>query len=273
MTTTTTSDPAAEPAPYQLSAPRKAPRKGIPTRGLVLLTGLPKSGKNTIALSKPGLCLIETELLGAEHLDGWVEEVGDLNTFRQAFKAAVDHPDCSAIGVSTTDKLIGWWQQEIMERYQVESMHAEVEGVNLWQELRKSVEGFVHYTKTCGKLVVALAHYKEPKLDKNGNLVITNNIDAPGKLGGYLCAEADLIGACSKEKIGKAMQFKISFIGGGQIGAFGGRVKELEGKEIVLPDSQQWAAIEAACVEDAKKPAATPAKTETKPAAKAKGAK
>lgn len=254
---------AQEPMPYKLSAPRKAPRKGMPTRGLIFLTGLPKSGKNTIALSKPGLCLLETEIDGSEHLDGWVEATNDLTTFRQAFRAAVEHPDCTGIGVSTTDKLIGWWQAEIMERFGVESMHANIEGVNLWQELRKSVEGFVHYSKTCGKLVVALAHYKEPKLDKEGRLVITQNIDAPGKLGGFLCAEADLIGACSKSKVGGKMQFKISFVGGGEVGAFGGRVKELEGKEIILPYENQWAAIEAACVADAKEIAPPAGKTDT----------
>lgn len=239
------------------------------------MTGLPKSGKNSIALSKPGLCLLETELDGSEHLDGWVQETGDLSTFRQAFAAAVAHPECTAVGVSTFDKLIGWWQQEIMETYQVESMHANIEGVNLWQKLRNSVEGFINYSKTCGKLVVVLAHYKEPKLDKEGRLVITHNIDAPGKIGGYVCSEADLIGACSKAKIGTKMQFKVSFIGGGEIGAFGGRVRELEGKEIVLPDENQWAAIEAACTFEDKKPATVAAaKTEPKTAAKAaKGAK
>jgi hypothetical protein len=143
-------------------------------------------------------------------------------------------------------------------------MSANIEGVNLWQELRKKRRDCSSNTsKNCGKLIVVLAHYKEPKLDKEGRLVIAHNIDAPGKLGSYICSEADLIGACSKAKVGIKMQFKVSFVGGGEVGAYGGRVKELEGKEIILPEDNQWAAIEAGCTEAAKK--AEPAKTTRSP--------
>lgn len=271
MTTETPTAPTDAPK-FVLAPPRKALRKGMPTMGMLLFTGLPKSGKNSLALSIPGLVLIETEQMGSEHLDGWVQEVPDLDTFRTVFRAALDHPDCRAVGVSTFDKLIGWWQDEIMASYGVASMSANIEGVNLWQELRKKVEAFVHISKTCSKLIVVLAHYKEPKLDKNGSLVISHNVDAPGKLGSYICSEADLIGACSKAKVGAKMQFKVSFVGGGEIGAYGGRVKELEGKEIIVPEGGQWSAIEAACQADVKP---EPVKTETKTTAKtaAKGAK
>lgn len=239
--------PPAAPAPaeYTLPEPRRAPRKGMPKAGMIIFTGLPKSGKNSLALSRPGLLLIETEKLGSEHLDGWVDEVADLQQFRRSFGAALKNPKCTAIGVSTFDKLLTWWQDELCAKWKVTSMSANIEGVNLWSELRKKVETFVETTKTCGKLIVVLGHYKEPKLDKEGRVVIAHNIEAPGKLGGYICGEAELIGALSKEKVGEAMQFKVSFEGGGQVGAYGGRVKELEGKTIVLPEGEGWTAIEA----------------------------
>lgn len=262
MTNATTQAPTQStftPAP-----PRKALRKGLPAQGLILITGLPKSGKNTIALSKPGLVLLETEKMGADHLDGWVQETNDIATFRAAFRWALDNPDCTSIGVSTIDKLIGWWQDEICEEYGVASMSAQLEGINLWQVLRKKVEAFVDITKTGGKVVVGLCHFKEPKLDKDGRLVISHNIDAPGKLGSYLCSEADLIGICSKGRVANKMQFRISFEGGGEVGAYGGRVKELEGKTIMLPEENQWAAIEAACVAESVK--AEPEKTSAKAA-------
>jgi hypothetical protein len=265
--TTQTMDPPAQEA-FKLAPPRKAPRKGMPARGaLILITGLPKSGKNTLALSMPGLALLETEQHGSDHLDGWVQETNDLATFRQAFRAALDYPECRAIGVSTLDKLISWWQDEIVEEYGVASMSANIEGVNLWQVLRRKVETFVGVVKTCDKNVVALCHFKEPKLDKEGRLVVAHNIDAPGKIGSYLCSEADLIGVCSKAKVGNKMQYKISFVGGGEVGAYGGRIKELEGKEIILPETNQWAALEAAC--SAEQAKAEPAKKDEKPAAKA----
>lgn len=268
--TNETKEASNEAPSYKLAPPRKAPRKGIPTCGLLLFTGLPKSGKNSLMLSIPNLTLLETEQKGSEHLDGWVQEVNDLDTFRAAFRAALDEPSVKAIGVSTLDKLISWWQAEICEIHQVGSMSVQVEGVNLWNELRKRVETFIDVSKTCGKLVVVAAHYKEPKLDKDGRLVITHNVDAPGKLGSLICSEADLIGACSKAKVGAKMQFKVSFVGGGEIGAYGGRVKELEGKEILLPEDGQWAAIVAACNSKAE---TAPAKEEKSAAKTAKGGK
>lgn len=268
---TTEPQKASPPAPpkFSLAPPRKAPRKGMPQSGLFLFTGLPKSGKNTLALSRPALTLLETEKQGSDHLDGWVQEIPHLDAFRTAFKAALEHPDCRAIGVSTFDKLLVWWQDEICATYNVASMSANVEGVNLWSELRRKVEAFIDVSKTCGKLLVVLAHYKEPKLDREGKLVITHNIDAPGKLGSLICSEADLIGACSKAKVGAKMQFKVSFVGGGEVGAYGGRVKELEGKEILLPEEGQWAAIEAVCRGEA--PKAEDPKTDDKAAAKTAG--
>lgn len=245
MTTATQEAPPQEEATFKPAPPRKAPRKGVPQQGLILITGLPKSGKNTLALSRSGLVLLETERMGSDHLDGWVQETNDINTFRQAFRWALKNPQISAIGVSTLDKLILWWQDEICEEYGVASMSTIVEGVNLWNVLRKKVEAFVYVTKTGGKLVVALCHFKEPKIDKDGRVVITHNIDAPGKLGNYLCSEAELIGICSKSRVNNKMQFRISFEGGGEVGAYGGRVKELEGKTIILPEEGQWAAIEA----------------------------
>jgi hypothetical protein len=86
MTTETQEAPTEAPK-FTLAPPRKAPRKGMPTKGRSSFTGLPKSGKNTLALSIPGSDLLETEQLGSEHLDGWVQEIADLDTFRAAFRA------------------------------------------------------------------------------------------------------------------------------------------------------------------------------------------
>lgn len=259
MTTETQEAPAAKSAPatattpiYTLPAPRKAPRKGIPKDGLVVFVGLPKSGKNSIALSIPKCFLIETEKKGSDHLDGWTQDVNNLKEFRGYFNAALKDPSCHAIAISTIDKLGKWWEKYICEKYGIDSMSTKIEGVNQWQDFRAIVDGFIETSKSCGKLIVLLAHYKEPKLDNDGKLVIAQNVDLPGKNGRAICAEAELIGACSKAKVGNKMQFKVSFVGGGEVGAYGGRVKELEGKEIILPAENQWLAIEAACKEPAK---------------------
>jgi hypothetical protein len=272
MTIATQEAPTEAPK-FTLAPPRKAPRKGMPTKGaLILITGLPKSGKNTLALSYPGLGLLEMEKHGSDHLDGWVQETDNLDTFRSAFRALLDSPECRAIGVSTLDKLIGWWQDEIVEQYQVASMSTKIEGGdNLWQVLRGKIETFVEVSKHCDKNVIALCHFKEPKLDKDGRLVVAHNIDAPGKIGSYLCSEADLIGVCSKAKVGNRMQYKISFVGGGEVGAYGGRIKELEGKEIILPETNQWAAIEAEVNKALNEKPAAPKSDEKPAAAKAAG--
>lgn len=263
------SPPAAAPqtATFKPAPPRTAPKVGMPTDGFLVFAGLPKAGKTRLASSIAGGVIIELERGGADRIDGWVQDVHTLAAFREAMKWAIAEPKVRVIVIDTIDEVLELLEEGILEKYELGSMMDRREGVNTWQELRKQVNAMVKRFKDCGKLVVGLAHYKEPKLDSDGRIVLTQNLNAPGKIGPYLCAQADLIGNCSKGKVGSKTQYTVTFQGGGSLGTFGSRIDELEGKTVVIPKRNGWAAIEAACKEGALEDA--PAQEEKPAAAKA----
>lgn len=263
-------DPPAPAASYKLAPPRTAIKTGMPTDGMWLFAGLPKAGKTSLAASIPDAVLLELENHGADRVDGWVQEIPDLPTFRQAVMAAIKEPTVKVIVIDTLDVLIDWIEDDVAAQFGLENMNERKEGTNgfaVWGELRKRVNGLVGMFKGCGKLVVLLAHFKEPKLDNEGRLVVTQNINAPGKIGSYICAQADAIGNCFKTPLGQSTQYVASFQGGGVTGTFGSRIAELEDKRIVLPKGKQWEAIQAAFKPAQAPVAETPAKTNGKPAA------
>jgi len=259
---------------FKLAPPRAAVKTGMPTDGFWLFAGLPKAGKTTLGASAPGAVLLEMERGGADRINGWVQEIPDLPTFRQALFVSMRDPSVKAIVIDTLDMLLDWIGDDVAEQFGLDNLNERKEGVNgfaVSEELRKRVNGLIGTFKGCGKLVLALAHLREPKLDNEGKLVISHNINARGKLAGYICGQADVIGNCFKRPVGQDTQYVVSFQGGGMLGTFGGRISELEGRTIILPKTDQWAAITG--IFDAKAPTAGPAKDEKTAAAKTKGGK
>lgn len=244
--TPATTAPAVE---FKLSPPRAAKKTGMPTDGLWLFAGLPKAGKTTLASTIPGGIILELERGGADRVSGWVQDVPNLPTFRKALVAAIKAPEVKVIVIDTLDVLLDWVEDDVAAQFGLENMSERKEGVNgfaVWGELRKRTNSMVEVLKTCGKLVILLAHYKDPKLDADGKVVISQAINAPGKTGSYICGQADAIGNCFKRPMGQATQYVVSFQGGHGLGTFGSRIAELEDRVIVLPKTNQWAAIEAA---------------------------
>ena len=258
METQTQEAPKAEvkEAEFVLSQPRDMVKKGMPTDGTWLFAGLPKSGKTTLLASAPGTIILELEKGGADRVAGWVQEIPDMPTFRKALLAALKEPKVKIIAVDTLDVLLDWIEEDVALKYGLETMSERKEGVNgfaVWEELGKRVRNLMATFKNCNKLVVLLAHFKEPKLDAEGKIVISHNINATGKLAGYICGQVDVIGNCFKRPLGQDTQYVLSFQGGGMLGTFGGRVSELESKTLILPKTNQWSAIEAVFNPEVKK--------------------
>lgn len=232
---------------FQLAPPRTRLKTGMPKDGLGIFSGLPKGGKTTLAASIPGCVLLELERGGADRIDGWVQEIPDLATLRRALKAAVENPDVKAIAIDSVDVFNDWSEVEVCAGFGLESISERKEGVNgfeVWKILRSRYEALVSYLKASGKLSILIAHSKEPKIDSDGKVIIPAGITIPGKLGGYLAAEADFIGNVFKKQVGSNTVHFLSFQGG-PLGTWGSRIPELEDKIIALPKTSQWSAVEA----------------------------
>lgn len=269
----TTDAMTQEAPPKFVLAPRRGKLKtGMPVDGFGILSGLPKGGKSSIIVSIPDCVTLECERGGADRLEGWIQQIPDLATFRQALQAAVTDPAVKAIAIDSIDILNDWFEIEISTQFGLDSISERKEGVNsfeVWKLLRSRYEKLITYLKKSGKLAIIVAHSREPKVDAEGKVVIPAGISIPGKLGGYLAAEADFIGNVYKKQVGATTQYYVSFQGG-SLGTWGSRIQELEDKTIQLPKTEQWAAIAAVC--NAK--VETETKVETKAAPKsAKGAK
>lgn len=267
-TETQEAPPPATPT-FKLAPPRSRPKTGMPTDGLGILSGLPKGGKTTLAASIPGCVLLELERGGADRIDGWVQEIPDLATLRIAMQAAVDDPAVKAIAIDSIDVFNDWSEAEVCATFGLETMSERKEGVNgfdVWKALRARYEGLVNYLKASGKLAVLVAHSKEPKIDGDGKVVIPAGITIPGKLGGYLAAEADFIGNVFKKQLGSNTVHYLSFQGG-PLGTWGSRIPELEDKIIALPKTNQWSAVEAIFAAPAAPKAAEPKDDKKEPVA------
>jgi hypothetical protein len=163
-------------------------------------------------------------------------------------------------------------EDEVARAAGLENILERKHGVDHWSlfaELRKRIEALVGYLKESGKLVVLLAHTKEPKLDANGIVVIPQGINVMGKGASFIAAAVDAIGHCYKKQVAGTTKYFVSF-SGGPLGAFGSRIPELEDKTIELPKTNQWSAIEAIFKSEATPPK-PPISIETKTSTKTQG--
>ena len=222
-------------------------KKGEPKSGLIILTGLAKSGKSTLGASWPDSVVLELEKGGADRISGRIAEVGDLKQFRSVLRAAIEDEKVKTVVVDTIDALSDLLEHEVAEAAGLEDItqrKAGVDGFSVWGAYRSKIEGFVAYARASGKLFLLLAHNKEPKLDSNGTLVSPAGIQIPGKSGLYLAAQADAIGNMYKKPIGGITRYFLSFQGG-PLGAYGSRIVELEDKTVELPKDSPYSAFAA----------------------------
>lgn len=230
-------------------SPRGILKTGFPTEGYWLITGLAKAGKTSFIASIPNAYILELEDGGADRVSGWIQNVPNLDTFRHALNYGFTNPEVKVIVIDTLDLVLKYMGLEIANKFGLSSLSEKKEGVNgfaVWDSLFNKVDLMTDKFKKCGKLIVLVAHFKEPKMDADGKLVISQSIDAPSsKISSHICAHADVIGVASKKRIGEKSQYSLRFHGDGIVGAYGSRIPELEDKTVVLPKTNQWAAITA----------------------------
>ncbi|MCG3205715.1 MAG: hypothetical protein KCHDKBKB_02438 [Elusimicrobia bacterium] len=226
---------------------RTKPKTGLPSEGLFILVGHPKSGKSTFAGSFPDSYVLELETSGGDRVSGRIHNIADLNEFRDVLKAVVKEPSIKTIVIDTVDVLSDWLEDEIAHARGLETITERKQGVDgfeLWGEYRRRVESLTLFLKASKKLVILIAHCKEPKLDANGNPITPAGINMPGKAGAFVAAQADMIGYVFKKPLGSGTAYYVTFQGG-PLGTWGSRVDELNDKTIMLPRENPYSAFEA----------------------------
>lgn len=248
--------PPSQSAGLKLVPMRPKLKSGLPTEGLAILVGQPKSGKTTLAASFPDSYVLELEPGGGDRVAGRIHEINDLAEFREVLKTAVKEPSVKTIVVDSLDALSDWMENEVAKARGLETITERKQGVDgfeLWGEYRRRVEALIGFLKGCKKLVILIAHCKEPKLDANGTPVTPAGINMPGKAGGFVAAQADMIGFCFKKPMGTGTAYFVTFQGG-PLGTWGSRVDELNDKTLQLPRENPYSAFEAVFKAETPKP-------------------
>lgn len=227
---------------------RKAPKTGLPTEGLMILVGLPKSGKTTLSSSFVDSYVLNLEEKGADRVEGRIHNIKDLTEFREVLKAVVEEPSIKTIVIDTVDALSDWLEDEIAKSHGMEAITERkkgVDGFEVWGEYSKRVRGLIEFLNKCGKLVILNAHCKEPKIDQTTGTVITPaGINLPGKSGPYLAGQALVIGYAYKKTLGASTAYFVTFQGG-PLGTWGSRVEELNDKTIQIDKANPYGSFAA----------------------------
>jgi AAA domain len=224
---------------------------GLPTSGLMLVVGHPKSGKTWFASSFPNSYLLELEKGGADRVPGGrIHEIPDLETFGNALELVVAESGIKTIVIDSIDELATWIEKDVEKL-----KPRDKDGWAFWGEFRERIEGLVNFLKESNKLIILIAHCKPPEKSNEGRVITPAGINVSGKGGAYIAAQAEMIGYVSKKNIGgKGVHF-LSFRSESDLAIWGSRVEELADKEIQLSKSDPYGSF-AAIFGEPKKPAA-----------------
>jgi hypothetical protein len=240
----------------ELAKPRtEAKVTGMPTSGLMLVVGHPKSGKTWFASSAPDSLTIELEENGADRVAwGRIQEIhcaeeGALDQFGQVMEAVMAEPGIKTVVIDSVDQWAKLIQDDIAKKAGVPYIGAPKPGVDsrsLWGEFAQRVHTITDALKSCGKLVILIAHCKPPEKDEAGRVTTPAGINVSGKGGAYIAAQAEMIGFVGVRVVANKAQHYITFKSASDLAIWRSRVDELHEKEIVLDKTNPWGSFAAA---------------------------
>lgn len=243
---------------------------GMPTKGIFLLVGHPKSGKSWLASNAPESLVVELEEGGGDRLPwGRIQEViGDdaLDTFNEVMELAMEDDSIKTIIIDTVDHLAKLLQDDIAKDAGVEYIGKPKPGVDsraLWGEFASRVHTLTDALKSSGKLVILVAHCKPPEKDSEGRVITPAGINVSGRGGAYIASMAEMIGFVGVRVLAGKAQHYLSFKSPSDLAIWRSRVDELHDREIILDKTNPWGSLEAAFgpVKKSKPVVTLPAKT------------
>lgn len=235
--------------------------QGMPTTGLWLAVGHPKSGKTSTFAKFPGAYVLELEKSGADYLEGKglrIHEIEDtvedgivtktaLDEFGDILELALADDSIQTMVIDTVDQLALWIASDILRNAGKDPANTKPQekDFTFWDALKSRIAALTDYLKSSDKLIVAIAHCKPPKTDEKGNVIVPAGLNVQGAGAAYLASHAEAICYISKRIVsGKPLQYA-SFNSPSDLAIWGSRVPELDGKEFVVPREDPYSAFAA----------------------------
>lgn len=253
----------------ELAKPRtEAKVTGMPTSGIMLVVGHPKSGKTWFASSAPDSIVVELEDKGADRVKwGRIQEIDSsgpdaLAEFRQVMGLVMEDESIKVVTIDSIDQWANMIMADICKANGIEHIQKPKAGVDsraLWGEFGHRVHAITDALKRSGKLVILIAHCKPPEKDDQGRVTTPAGINVSGKGAAYIVAQAEMIGFVGVRVVASKAQHYITFKSASDLAIWRSRVDELHEKEIVLDKTNPWSSF-AAAFEPQAAPKETPAK-------------
>jgi hypothetical protein len=240
-----------------VKARTEAKVSGMPTRGLMLAVGHPKSGKTWFASSAPDSVVVELEESGGDRVPwGRIQEIhcsdtNALEQFEEVMNAVMSDDSIKTVVIDSVDQWAKMIQDDIAKGAGVEHMQKPKAGVDsraLWGEFAHRVHTITDALKASGKLVILIAHCKPPEKDDQGRVITPAGINVSGKGGSYIAAQAEMIGFIGVRVLAGKAQHYITFKSASDLAIWRSRVDELHEKEIILDKANPWGSFAAAFV-------------------------
>jgi len=224
------------------------PKKPSPvkreTPAKLLIFGKPKCGKTTItsALTLTGdWLLLELERGGADFVSATKIEAYDLDTISEVGKQilAANRP-YKGIIVDTVTKLEEMVLPLAGNLYRSSPMGSTWQGTDVrtlpkgagYLYLREAFFQVVNYISTLADNVIFIGHLADKMIEKNGEELVSKELDLTGKISKLMCADMDAIAYCYREDNKTILNFESS-----EEVVCGSRCKYLRGQKIVVATS------------------------------------
>lgn len=222
---------------------------GMPTSGIMLVVGHPKSGKTWFASSAPDSIVIELEDKGADRVSwGRIQEIDStglnaLSEFGDVMNAVMSDDSIKVVTIDSVDQWANMLLADICKTAGIEHIQKPKAGVDsraLWGEFGHRIHAITDDLKRSGKLVILIAHCKPPEKDNEGRITTPAGINVSGKGAAYIVAQAEMIGFVGVRVLAGKAQHYITFKSASDIAIWRSRVDELHEKEIVLDKLNPW---------------------------------
>ena len=181
----------------------------LPEGEVIVVNGLPKGGKTTMAASWPDNLIIEVERSGAKWVRGaYVVEPKNTKDVDQTIKLLKVDTRFKCITLDTVDSLSLWIEKDICKKYKVSCISLAGGGYGIGRnELNTRLINIIDDLIELSKTLILITHCRDDKGSKA--LLLTETLYT------YIQGKASIIGYAYKDIKGSKMEYLIDWGGKG----------------------------------------------------------